>query len=74
VRRVAIVTGASRGIGEGLVRGFRERDYCVIANALTIAPSADPDVLTVAGDVSQPQTAAQIVDEGLRRIWAASFT
>jgi NAD(P)-dependent dehydrogenase (short-subunit alcohol dehydrogenase family) len=66
-QKTVIVTGASQGIGAGLVQGFRERNYCVVANSLTIAPSTDPNVLTVAGDVTQPQTAAQIVGEGLRR-------
>lgn len=67
MRKVAIVTGGSRGIGAGLVQAFRERDYCVVANALSIGESTDPDLLTVAGDVSRPETAAQIVSEGLRR-------
>jgi NAD(P)-dependent dehydrogenase (short-subunit alcohol dehydrogenase family) len=64
---VVIITGASQGIGAGLVEAFRDRNYSVIANALAIKPSSDPGILTVAADVSKPETAAQIVDEGLRR-------
>ena len=32
-RPVAIVTGASRGIGAGLVEGYRGRGYCVVATS-----------------------------------------
>jgi NAD(P)-dependent dehydrogenase (short-subunit alcohol dehydrogenase family) len=66
-RKVAIVTGASQGIGAALVKGFRDRDYRVVANSRSIKPSDDPDVLTIAGDISEPETAKQIVDEALRR-------
>jgi len=44
-RRVAIVTGASRGIGAGLVEAYRKHDYVVIANSRNITDSHDPDVL-----------------------------
>lgn len=66
-RRVVIVTGASQGIGAGLVQAFRERDYRVIANSRSIEASDDPNVLTLAGDVAEPETAAEIVEQGLRR-------
>ena len=46
-QRVAVVTGASQGIGEGLVSGFRKLGYAVVANSRTIAGSDDPMVLTV---------------------------
>jgi NAD(P)-dependent dehydrogenase (short-subunit alcohol dehydrogenase family) len=66
-RKVAIVTGASQGIGAGLVKGFRDRGYRVVANSRSIKPSDDPDVLTVAGDISKPETARQIVEAALGR-------
>lgn len=66
-RKVVIVTGASQGIGAGLVKAFRERDYRVVANSRSIKPSDDPDVLAVAGDISKPETAKQIVGEAMRR-------
>jgi NAD(P)-dependent dehydrogenase (short-subunit alcohol dehydrogenase family) len=66
-RKVVIVTGASQGIGAGLVNAFRDRGYRVVANSRSIKPSDDPDVLTVAGDVSKPETAKQIVGEAMRR-------
>jgi NAD(P)-dependent dehydrogenase (short-subunit alcohol dehydrogenase family) len=39
----------------------------VVANARTISPSADPDVLTVAGDITEPATADGIIDAALGR-------
>ena len=66
-QRVAIITGASQGIGAGLVDGYRQRGWAVIANALTIEPSQDPQVLTVAGDVSDPATADRIVGAAVRQ-------
>ena len=66
-RPVAIVTGGSQGIGAGLVDGYRRRGWAVVANSLTIKPSEDPDVVTVAGDVSDPVTAQRIMDAALGR-------
>jgi NAD(P)-dependent dehydrogenase (short-subunit alcohol dehydrogenase family) len=66
-QKVAIVTGASQGIGAGLVKAFRDRNYRVVANSRSIKPSNDPDVLAVAGDISKPETASQVVEEALRR-------
>jgi NAD(P)-dependent dehydrogenase (short-subunit alcohol dehydrogenase family) len=65
--RVAVVTGASQGIGAGLVAGYRAQGWAVVANARDIKPSDDPAVLTVAGDVSQPTTADRIVTGALER-------
>jgi NAD(P)-dependent dehydrogenase (short-subunit alcohol dehydrogenase family) len=66
-QRVAVVTGASQGIGEGLVSGFRKLGYAVVANSRTIAESDDPMVLTVPGDVAQPGVGQRIVDAALHR-------
>ena len=65
--KVAIITGASRGIGAGLVAGYRRQDWAVVASARTIKPSQDPDLLTVAGDITEPATADRIVDAALDR-------
>ena len=64
-RKVAIITGASRGIGAGLVAGYRRRDWAVVASGRTIKASQDLDVLTVAADITEPATAGQIVDVAL---------
>ena len=66
-RRVAIITGGSQGIGAGLVAGYRGRGWAVVANALTIKPSKDPDVLTVEGDIAKPATADRIIEGALER-------
>jgi len=66
-RRVAIITGGSQGIGAGLVAGYRGLGWAVVAVARTIKPSQDPDLLTVAGDVTEPATAERIVDAALDR-------
>jgi NAD(P)-dependent dehydrogenase (short-subunit alcohol dehydrogenase family) len=65
--KVAIVTGASQGIGAGLVQAFRDRGYRVVANSRSIKPSNDPDVLAVAGDIADPAVAARIVREGVAK-------
>ena len=63
--KVAIITGASQDIGAGLVAGYRRRDWAVVASARSIRPSQDPDLLTVAGDITEPATAEHIVDTAL---------
>ena len=61
-RKVAVITGGSQGIGAGLVAAYRARGWAVVANSLKIKPSDDPEVLTVAGDVSDPATAERIAN------------
>jgi NAD(P)-dependent dehydrogenase (short-subunit alcohol dehydrogenase family) len=59
--RVAIVTGASQGIGAGLVAGYRKLGYSVIATSRSIAPSNDERVLAIAGDIRHAATAKKVV-------------
>jgi len=65
--RVAVITGASQGIGEALVAGYRKLGYAVVANSRTIDASDDPMVLTVAGDIAQPGEGQRIVDAAVER-------
>ncbi len=65
--KVAIITGASQGIGAGLVSAYRKLGYAVIASALSIGPSDDPSIVTVAGDIADPDTAQRIVDAAVER-------
>lgn len=65
--KVAVVTGASQGIGAGVVQAFRDRGYRVIANSRSIKPSNDPDILAIAGDISERAVAERIVAEGLAK-------
>jgi len=60
-QKTAIVTGASQGIGAALVKAFAERGYRVVANSRTIEPSGFPNVIAIAGDVADPQTAERLV-------------
>jgi NAD(P)-dependent dehydrogenase (short-subunit alcohol dehydrogenase family) len=66
-QQVAIVTGGSQGIGAGLVAGYRDQGWAVVANALTIKPSDDPALATVEGDICQAATADRIITEALTR-------
>ena len=66
-RRVAIITGGSRDIGAGLVAGYRGRGWAVVASARKIKPSEADDLLTVAGDITDPATADRIADAALDR-------
>ncbi len=64
-RKVAVVTGASQGLGAGIVKAFRERGYRVVATSRSIAPSDDPDVLTIAGDIGDPATGKAVIAAAL---------
>ncbi len=67
-QKVAIITGASQGIGSGLVKGFREAGCRVVANSRSIkaADAADdPDILPVAGDIADPEVAQRVVDAAM---------
>lgn len=65
--KVAIITGASHGIGAGLVAAFRDAGFRVVASALSIGQGNDPDVLSVAGDIGSPETAELIMNDGIDR-------
>jgi NAD(P)-dependent dehydrogenase (short-subunit alcohol dehydrogenase family) len=66
-QKVAVITGASQGIGAALVKAFRERNYRVVATARSVKESDDPDVLAVPGDIADPRTAERVISEGLAR-------
>ena len=65
--KVAVITGASQGIGAGLVSAYRNRGWAVAANALSMEASPDPEVLTVDGDIAEPATDDLIIDSALDR-------
>jgi NAD(P)-dependent dehydrogenase (short-subunit alcohol dehydrogenase family) len=64
---VAVITGASQGIGAALVSAYCDAGYNVVANARSIAASTNPSVATVAGDIADPVTAERIVGECMTR-------
>jgi NAD(P)-dependent dehydrogenase (short-subunit alcohol dehydrogenase family) len=69
--KTAIVTGASRGIGAGLVEAFLKRGYSVVANSRNITKAnpfpATANIALVDGDIGHPSTAAAIVDTAVSR-------
>jgi len=70
-QRTVIVTGASQGIGAGIVKGFVERGFNVVANSRKVTQSteiaASSQVALVDGHIGEPATAAKIVDTVLSR-------
>jgi len=66
-QKVAVITGASQGIGAALVKAYRDRDYRVVATARSIKPSSHADVLVVPGDIGERTTAERVIAEGLAR-------
>jgi NAD(P)-dependent dehydrogenase (short-subunit alcohol dehydrogenase family) len=67
---VAIVTGASSGIGLGVTQALLERRWRVVGTARTISKSKDlkpsPDLVLVDGDVSKKETAFKVVDAAVK--------
>ncbi|MFF4243809.1 SDR family NAD(P)-dependent oxidoreductase [Streptomyces sp. NPDC001822] len=66
-QKVAVITGASQGIGAGLVDAYRKLGYAVVATSRSIEPSQDPDVLTVRGDIADPATAERVASAAMER-------
>ncbi len=70
-QKTAIVTGASQGIGAGIVKGFVERGFDVVASSRNATQSteivASGRVALVDGDIGEPATAAEIVETALSR-------
>ncbi len=66
-RKVAIITGASRGIGAGLVVAFRRAGYSVVATSRSIGASEDDDILSVSGDIAEVETGQNVVEQALDR-------
>jgi NAD(P)-dependent dehydrogenase (short-subunit alcohol dehydrogenase family) len=60
-QKVAVITGASQGIGAGLVKAFRDRNYRVVATSRSSKQGGDPDIVAVDGDIGDPATAERIV-------------
>src|SRR5277367_1434484 len=70
-RKTGIVTGASQGIGAGIVKAFVERGFNVVASSRKVTQStevaASEYVALVDGDIGEPATAAKIVETALSR-------
>jgi NAD(P)-dependent dehydrogenase (short-subunit alcohol dehydrogenase family) len=66
-QKVAIITGASQGIGAGLVGAFRRAGYAVVGTSRSICPTDESDYLTVQGDISEAKTAERVAEQALHR-------
>ncbi|WP_405550472.1 SDR family NAD(P)-dependent oxidoreductase [Streptomyces sp. NBC_01171] len=64
-QKVAIITGASQGIGADLAAAYRKQGYAVVATSRTIAPT--DDMVTVQGDIADPATAERVVAAAVER-------
>ncbi len=68
-KKTAIVTGASGGIGAGLVEGFLAKGYNVVATSRNASKSlsASPGLILVDGDIGKQETAASVVEAAIAR-------
>jgi NAD(P)-dependent dehydrogenase (short-subunit alcohol dehydrogenase family) len=66
-KKVAIVTGASQGIGAGVVAAYREKGYAVVATSRNIKQGEDGDVVAVAGDIRDRAVTDRVVQTAIER-------
>ncbi|MFD8380969.1 SDR family NAD(P)-dependent oxidoreductase [Streptomyces sp. NPDC059679] len=66
-QKIAVITGASHGIGAALADAYRKLGYAVVATSRTIAPSPDAALLTVPGDIADPATAERVIAAAIER-------
>jgi NAD(P)-dependent dehydrogenase (short-subunit alcohol dehydrogenase family) len=68
-RKTAIVTGASQGIGAGLVEAFLKEGYNVVATSRNVSQSltASPSLVLVDGDIRKQETAAKVVEAAIQQ-------
>jgi NAD(P)-dependent dehydrogenase (short-subunit alcohol dehydrogenase family) len=66
--KTAIVTGASGGIGTGLVKAFLKKGYNVVATSRNGSQSltASPQLVLVDGDIGKQETAARVVEAAIK--------
>ena len=67
-KKTAIITGASRGIGAGLVRGFLKQSYNVVATSRNVSQqlTASSALVLIDGDIGKPETAAKVVEAAIK--------
>ena len=66
-KKVAVITGASQGIGAALVNAYLGQGYSVVATARSVRPSNDDDIVTVSGDIGERETARKVISTGIAR-------
>ena len=67
-KKTALITGASGGIGSGLVEAFLKQGYDVVATSLNITESlaASPSLVVVDGDIGKRDTAAKVLEAAIQ--------
>jgi NAD(P)-dependent dehydrogenase (short-subunit alcohol dehydrogenase family) len=68
-KKTAIVTGASQGIGAGLVEAFLQQGYNVVATSRDVSQSmtASPSLVLVDGDIGKQETATKVVEAAIKQ-------
>jgi NAD(P)-dependent dehydrogenase (short-subunit alcohol dehydrogenase family) len=68
-KKTSIVTGASGGIGAGLVEAFLKQGYNVVATALNTSESlsGSASLALIDGDIGKQETAAKVVETAIQR-------
>ena len=66
--KTAIITGASRGIGAGLVGAFLKQGYNVVATSRNVSQqlTASTALVLIDGDIGKPETAANVVEAAIK--------
>jgi len=67
-KKTAIITGASRGIGAGLVGAFLKQGYNVVATSRNVSQqlTASNALVLIDGDIGKPDTAAKVVEAAIK--------
>ena len=66
-QKVAVITGASQGIGAALVAAYLDRGYRVVATSRSIQSPDNADVLAIPGDIGDPATGPQVIAQAVER-------
>ncbi|MEU7870298.1 SDR family oxidoreductase [Dactylosporangium sp. NPDC049140] len=66
-QKVAVITGASQGIGAALVGAYRKLGYGVVGTSRSIGDANDPEIVNIRGDIADADTAERVVSAALER-------
>jgi len=69
-KRTVIVTGASQGIGAGVVQAFLDRSYNVVATSRSVSKAGfapTPNLALVDGDIGQATTAEKVAQTAIAK-------
>ena len=66
-KKTAIITGASGGIGAGLVEGFAKEGYNVVGTSLNASKvlTVSSNLVAVDGDITKQQTAIEVIEAAI---------